>query len=212
MLQIFRAIIICLLMFVLFVLPQPVQASYSGPELKLPMQPGAAITCTVETGGETMWGGIDGYHAGNGHFSLDFSDRFDGDLVVAIAAGTVTTVNNNGTGCTQGVFSESAGKCTSMGIDCYVMIDHGDGYTTAYHHMKTDSIEVAVGDTVTQGQVIGTIGTTGCSTGNHLHLGLKHDGNGADGNSNLEGVLIDGILFEDYNAGGSYFSNNDEMA
>ena len=61
----------------------------------------------------------------------------------------------------------------------HVVIDHGtlpDGhrYRTLYAHL--DTLSVAAGDTVTQGQQLGTVGSTGASTGNHLHLELFVDG------------------------------------
>jgi murein DD-endopeptidase MepM/ murein hydrolase activator NlpD len=49
-----------------------------------------------------------------------------------------------------------------------VEIDHGDGITTTYNHME--SIAVQVGDIVDVGAVVGKVGTTGRSTGCHLHL------------------------------------------
>lgn len=52
-----------------------------------------------------------------------------------------------------------------------VIIDHGLGVTTLYIHMQ--ELRVATGDRVAQGQIIGTIGTTGRSTGPHLHWGLN---------------------------------------
>ncbi len=52
----------------------------------------------------------------------------------------------------------------------YVKIQHDDGTGSAYYHMKTGSVTVNVGDKVTQGQKIGEVGTTGDSTGNHLHF------------------------------------------
>ena len=53
----------------------------------------------------------------------------------------------------------------------YVVIDHGDGETTLYAHMSSRA--VSEGEMVTQGQVIGYVGTTGSSTGNHLHLEVR---------------------------------------
>lgn len=55
-----------------------------------------------------------------------------------------------------------------------VEIDHGNGLSTLYSHMS--SMDVEVGDTVAQGQRIGTVGSTGNSTGNHCHVEVKQDG------------------------------------
>ena len=53
----------------------------------------------------------------------------------------------------------------------YVVIDHGNGNSTLYAHMSSRA--VSVGQMVSQGQVIGYVGTTGSSTGNHLHLEVR---------------------------------------
>lgn len=55
----------------------------------------------------------------------------------------------------------------------YVTIDHGNGYKTLYAHMS--SFAVQLGDTVTQGQVIGYVGSTGDSTGNHCHFEMSYN-------------------------------------
>jgi len=55
-----------------------------------------------------------------------------------------------------------------------IIIDHGRGYTTVYGH--TSRIYVSKGDKVSQRQVIGLIGTTGYSTGPHLHFEIRKDG------------------------------------
>ncbi|HFD1764531.1 TPA: M23 family metallopeptidase, partial [Enterococcus hirae] len=55
----------------------------------------------------------------------------------------------------------------------YVAIEHEDGTTALYAHQQ--EYQVKVGDKVKQGQIIGYVGSTGNSTGSHLHLELALD-------------------------------------
>ncbi len=78
--------------------------------------------------------------------------------IVAAAAGTVT----------------AAGWC-DCGLGYYVTIDHGNGYKTTYGHMA-EQPSVAVGQTVSQGEAIGPLGSTGLSTGPHVHFVIEQNG------------------------------------
>ena len=60
----------------------------------------------------------------------------------------------------------------------YVTVYHSNGTYTLYAHMS--SLAVSAGQTVSQGQVIGYVGTTGSSTGNHLHFEVRVNGNRVD--------------------------------
>jgi hypothetical protein len=66
----------------------------------------------------------------------------------------------------------------STGFGNRVIIDHGNGLMTLYGHL--DSLTVAAGDTVQAGQEIGLSGSTGNSSGPHLHFGVQKDGTWVD--------------------------------
>ncbi len=84
---------------------------------------------------------------------------------LAIARGTPIYASKSGY-ITTAVYNYSWGN--------YVVINHMDGYSTLYGHM--DSYIVTEGQYVEQGQVIGYVGTTGWSTGYHLHFTIFYNG------------------------------------
>jgi murein DD-endopeptidase MepM/ murein hydrolase activator NlpD len=83
-------------------------------------------------------------------------------------------------GCGQTVFAAAAGRVVDAGAmpgwGNTVRIDHGDGIVTLYGHMQWHSLIVAAGDDVDVGTPIGLEGSTGKSTGCHLHFEVQIDG------------------------------------
>jgi murein DD-endopeptidase MepM/ murein hydrolase activator NlpD len=67
-----------------------------------------------------------------------------------------------------------AGWIDNTGYGNRIMVDHGNGYVTLYAHLSL--IQVQVGQTVRRGDVIGQMGSTGRSTGTHLHFEIRHGG------------------------------------
>lgn len=83
-----------------------------------------------------------------------------GTPIAAAAAGTVTFAGPRG------------------GYGNLVIVDHGDGTETRYAHQ--DSLAVVVGQVVAAGEVVGTVGSTGRSTGPHLHFEVRRHGEPVD--------------------------------
>ena len=76
------------------------------------------------------------------------------------------------------------------GYGNYVVVDHGNGNTTLYAHMNSRAVKA--GDVVKQGQVLGYVGTTGRSTGNHLHYEIREKGARIDPVTRYSGLTYKG--------------------
>lgn len=100
-----------------------------------------------------------------GHTGVDVNINVSGKTIVAVKSGTVVISealkNPNGT-------YRSYGE--------YIVINHHDGTMTLYAHGKAGSRKVTEGQEVSQGQAIMTVGSTGNSTGEHLHFEVKVNG------------------------------------
>lgn len=81
-------------------------------------------------------------------------DLVGGSEIVATADGKVVSTCNKG---------------EQYGTGCYVRIEHSNGLNTLYYHLKSGSVLVKKGQKVTKNQTLGIMGTTGKSTGVHLH-------------------------------------------
>ena len=95
----------------------------------------------------------------NNHTGIDVPAP-SGTSILACKSGVVTT----------STYNNSYGN--------YVVVSHSDGTSTLYAHMSRRN--ASKGQTVSQGQVIGYVGTTGSSTGNHLHLEIRVNGSRRD--------------------------------
>ncbi len=121
---------------------------------------------TSDFGNRTFWNNVTGKWNTNFHKGIDMTS---GSTIVATARGKVTACRNNIQGYTE---SQASGN--------YVTLYHGNNVYTTYCHMRYGSVKVKVGDIIECGQEIGIKGTTGYSTGEHLHYGVKVNGSWVD--------------------------------
>lgn len=119
----------------------------------------ASIQCSLDFGRPlATYKYVSCYFGGNGHRGTDYAAP-GGTEIYAVSGGIVT----------------AAAYHYSWGY--YVQVyhgkdDNGNSYSTLYAHMNSAPI-VSVGQSVSKGQTLGYVGSTGNSTGNHLHLEMK---------------------------------------
>jgi murein DD-endopeptidase MepM/ murein hydrolase activator NlpD len=121
--------------------------------------------CSVPAGGYLGTGGFV-WPAGNRF--LSGNDYWSGHLAIDIAAGEGAPIYASDNGVV--VYAGSIGG----GYGNMIMIDHNNGYHTLYAHLST--VAVFCGQNVSQGQYIGLAGSTGNSTGAHLHFEIRYLG------------------------------------
>ena len=123
-----------------------------------------AKTSYITGSGQFIWP-VPGYRNcsrwyGGSHKGVDICAAA-GTPIYASAGGTVTKAGYN-----------KAGAGTGYGYS--IIINHGNGYTTVYAHCL--SLVVHAGQSVKQGQLIGYVGSTGRSSGNHCHFEIRRNG------------------------------------
>ena len=133
---------------------------YTGGAFRWPCPSSTRVTSDYGTRVSPMSG------ASSNHKGIDIGASSGADIIAA-ADGTVTAAS----------YSSAAGN--------YVMIDHGGGLYTVYMHAS--SLLVSPGQTVSAGDVIAKVGSTGISTGSHLHFGVSLNGSYVSPWSYLEG-------------------------
>lgn len=101
-------------------------------------------------------------------------------LDIAAPAGTPIYAGDSGTVIK---FLNEGSTAWGGGFGNYVLIQHDNGYQTMYGHMTKTASNIKVGQRVTMGEVIGYVGSTGKSSGNHCHFEVRYN------NKNLDPVL-----------------------
>jgi murein DD-endopeptidase MepM/ murein hydrolase activator NlpD len=90
------------------------------------------------------------------HMALDIANR-SAPAIIASDTGTVIYTG-----------------CLTWGYGCHVIVDHGNGYQSLYAHLS--AIDASAGQVVGKGQRLGVMGSTGRSTGIHLHFEIRQSG------------------------------------
>ncbi|GAA4191488.1 hypothetical protein GCM10022219_10340 [Microbacterium oryzae] len=142
------------------------QAQVQPAQPQAPQAPQAPQPQTYEAPAQNA-GGICPLPAGSYYVSRSVSSGHEGADMVAPAMTPIYAVKSG-----QVITSQEA----LGGWGVVVAIDHGDGTTSLYGHMTYGTRQVQVGDTVSAGQIIGYVGSTGHSTANHLHIEYRING------------------------------------
>lgn len=138
------------------VMPQPKVEKPVSRIARVPQTPDAGSVTAV---GNFVWPAAGRITQGYSfyHKAIDIANQGGGPILAA-DAGVVT----------------AAGWPSSWGYGNRVVVDHGNGFETLYAHLSV--IQVQVGQRVNRGDVLGQMGTTGRSTGVHLHFEIRHGG------------------------------------
>lgn len=155
-------------------------------KMKLPLPGGVSWRLNTKIGGDLeCTTQQDSLHQGNGYYSLDFGHY---------TAGNTSQSNIN-------IYATADGIIDGYGYDAngfgnWVRIDHLNGYMTLYGHMANQT-SVTSGF-VPQGTQLGIMGTTGNSTGIHLHLQIYYGGSSTSTVTELGLVKMEGLFLNEY--------------
>lgn len=129
---------------------------------------------TLEYGAQTLNG--EPYN----HTGIDIVKKTNQlDTIIAIQSGKVITVVN-----------KYKGRNLAGGYGNYIVIQHGNGFTTKYCHLKYNSIKVSIGDIVKKGQEIGYMGNSGYTFGAHLHFEVLKNGKTTNPKPYIKGLSV----------------------
>lgn len=155
----------------------------------------AAAAASARGSGNLWWGsgaGLPGGHVGSQGWAVPVSGRVSDGFGPRISPGGIGSTYHQGidmsASCGTPIYAANAGVVKYAGpfgsYGNFVLIDHGSGVNTGYAHIVYGGVLVRVGQQVSAGDPIARVGSTGASTGCHLHYEVR-----------INGVKIDGIPF-----------------
>jgi hypothetical protein len=172
----------------LLALASAVSARAADPQLAVPIDCGPQDGCSIQN-----YVDLDrspavrdfecGVLAYDGHRGTDFQVRDlarmrAGVPVVAAAPGIVRAVRDEMPDTGKAAYAAAGENERALGNA--VVIDHGDGWTTFYGHLRRGSVSVRQGERVTAGQPLGLVGLSGDTEFPHLHFEVRKDGQVVD--------------------------------
>lgn len=139
------------------------------------------LRASASSGSGQYSGGVMAWPVPGGHLTSGYgprthpifgSTRFHHGIDISRGNGTIVAAGD-------GVVN-TASYGWNGGYGNMIVIDHGDGVTTLYAHILDGSFQVSSGQQVSQGQAIASVGSTGYSTGPHLHFEVRINGSSTD--------------------------------
>jgi hypothetical protein len=165
-------------------------AAQEAPQFQLPLQCEMGTDCWVlryfdHDSGPGVRDHECGFLTGDDHRGIDMRVRDyvamrEGVLVLAAADGVVKATRDGVEDVSVVDNTDSREEISKYGLGNTVIIEHGNGWQSAYGHMLKNSVLVREGDQVTAGQPIGMVGLSGLTTFPHVHFMVKHSNQNID--------------------------------
>lgn len=160
-----------------------------GPVLRFPLACQVGRSCEVENYVDRAAGGAPflDYHCGRRTYPnhtgtdirvMDLKAQQAGVVVLAAAPGKVLRLRDGVPD--QILWDMATPHDDKIGCGNAVVLDHGEGWITAYCHMARGSVRVKVGQTVAAGEPLGKVGLSGDTQFPHLHIEVRHNGQVVD--------------------------------
>jgi len=149
------------------------------------------------TGQKADYTGGDETYDGHDALDIDIDGFAAQDIGVPIFAAAGGVVVQRADGNYDRNTTSCKASCQGGYWGNFVVVDHGNGWRTRYIHMRKNSVAVSVGDVVEAGDILGLVGSSGNSTGPHLHFAVYHNDQMVETYVDPTGYWIDPVPYND---------------